>query len=339
MMRFRVLSVVVCVIVLLSACATTPTTPTQVQQVSDTSREPAVIATPNLPGRLLMAKAGDLWMWQNGNLQQITQSGNAWQPAFSRDGTRIVFVRRVESASDIMLTSASGGEAIQLTNNASNHPLHSFERIYDSTWAMYPSFSPDGNRIVYASQYGPPEGDPASEYRMIMYFMEARAGATREDAYADGSGNVGHAIFDVDGDGVYFAFAPAGQNGAPRIMRYQRSTGRLTIPAGMPDQTYDPALSPNGQTLYFAKRTATGTDIFALPVSGGTATPMTNLNSARAPAISPDGEWLVFLAVPAGSSGFEMYAQKLTQGQPDGDAVQMTRDQLFDADSGISWGN
>jgi hypothetical protein len=185
MMRFRFLSAVVSAIVLLSACGATPTTPTQVQQVSDTSREPAVIATPNLPGRLLLAKAGDLWMWQNGNLQQITQSGNAWQPAFSRDGTRIVFVRRVESASDIMLTSASGGEAIQLTNNASNHPLHSFERIYDSTWAMYPSFAPDGNRIVYASQYGPPEGDPASEYRMIMYFMEARAGATREDAYAD----------------------------------------------------------------------------------------------------------------------------------------------------------
>lgn len=330
---------IVIVVLVISACSQSTSTSNQTQQVSDSSRAPAVIATPNLPGRLLMAKAGDLWMWQNGNLQQITQSGNAWQPAFSRDGTRIVFVRRVESASDIMLTSTSGGEAIQLTNNASNHPLHSFERIYDSTWAVYPAFSPDGNQIVYASQFGPPEGDPASEYRLIMYFMEARAGAKRVDAYADGSGNVGHAVFDVDGDGVYFAFTPAGQNGAPRIMRYQRSSGRLTIPTGMPDQSYDPALSPDGKLLFFAKRTATGTDIFALPVSGGAPQAMTQLNTARAPAISPDGSWMVFLAVPAGESGFEMYAQKLVDGMPDGEPVQMTRDQLFDADSGISWGN
>lgn len=341
MIRNRILCtfIFISVLSLITACTTPSTTSTTtVQQVSDASRAPAVIATPNLPGRLLLAKAGDLWMWQNGNLQQITQSGNAWQPAFSRDGTRIVFVRRVESASDIMLTSASGGEAIQLTNNASNHPLHSFERIYDSTWAMYPSFSPDGNKIVYASQFGPPEGNPASEYRMIMYFMEARSGANREDAYADGSGNVGHAIFDIDGDGVYFAFSPAGQNGAPRIMYYQKSSGRLTIPKGMPDQSYDPALSSDGKTLFFAKRTATGTDIFALSLTAGQLTPITALNSARAPAISPDGEWLVFLAVPPGASGFEMYAQKLTDGKPDGDPVQMTRDQMFDVDSGISWG-
>ena len=138
---------------------------------------------------------------------------------------------------------------------------------------------------------------------------------------------------------IYFAFSPAGQNGAPRIMRYTIGNGRLTMPTGMPDQSYDPALSHDGQTIYFALRTATGTDIFGLPVNGGTPTQMTKLNTARAPAISPDGAWLVFLAVPAGAPGFELYAQKLKDGKLDGDAVQMTRDQLFDADSGISWGN
>jgi TolB protein len=327
------------VIIVLTACSSTTTVTNSDGTVSTSNRAPAVIATPDLPGRLLMSKAGDLMMWQAGNLQQITKSGDAWQPAFSRDGTRIVFVRRTESASDIMLTSAAGGEAIQLTDNMSRHALHSFERIYDSTWALYPSFSPDGSRIVYASQFGPPEGSPASEYRLIMYFMDARAGAKRIDGYADGSGNIGHSIFDVDGKNIYFAFNPAGQNGAPRIMRYTIESGRLTIPTGMPDQSYDPALSPDGQTIYFALRTATGTDIFGLPVNGGTPTQLTTLNTARAPAISPDGSWLVYLAVPAGAPGFELYAQKLKDGAPDGDAVQMTRDQLFDADSGISWGN
>lgn len=339
MKRFCWVIQLLLVMMILVACSGTTTVTNSDGTVSTTNRAPAVIATPDLPGRLLMSKAGDLMMWQAGNLQQLTKSGDAWQPAFSRDGTRIVFVRRTESASDIMLTSAAGGEAIQLTDNVSRHALHSFERIYDSTWAFYPSFSPDGSRIVYISQFGPPEGSPASEYRLIMYFMDARAGGKRVDGYADGSGNIGHSIFDVDGKNIYFSFNPSGQNGAPRIMRYTIGSGRLSIPIGMPDQSYDPALSPDGQMIYFVLRTPTGTDIYGLPANGGTPTQITKLNTVRAPAISPDGVWLVYLAVPAGASGFELYAQKLKDGKPDGDTVQMTRDQLFDADSGISWGN
>ncbi len=325
------------VLVMLVACTQTASPAPETNVTEDTALEPAVIASPDLPGRLLLAKQGDLWMWQEGNLYQITQSGDAWQPTFSRDGTRIVFVRRGQSFSDIMLTSAAGGDAVQLTDNGSRYPLQSFERIYDSLWAFYPSFSPDGSTIVFASQFGPPEGSPAAEYRFIMYTMEARAGAKRTSEYADGAGNVGHVIYDATGDGVYFAFTPAGQTGAPRIMRYNMNTGALTIPVGMPDQSYDPALDPSGTTLYFAKRTADGTDIFALPVAGGTPVQMTFLNTARAPALSPDGNWLVFLAVPDGEAGFELYAQAIVDNQPSGDPVLMTRDQLFDADSGISW--
>lgn len=314
---------------------------TQITANSDTPgavNSPAIIATPGLPGRLLLVKSGNLLMWHDGQLQQLTSSGDAWQPAFSRDGTRIVFVRRGQSYSDIMLTAATGGEAIQLTDNGSRHALQSFERIYDSLWAFYPNFSPDGSRIVYASQFGPPEGSPASEYRLVMYIQDARAGAERITAYSDGSGNVGHSIFDAENKGIYFAFNPAGQNGAPRIMYYNLASGGLSLPSGMPDQTYDPALSPDGKMLYYAKRDGDATDVYVIPTSGGTPVKLTNHKSARAPAVSPDGAWLVYLAVPAQAAGFELWALKLVNGVADGEPVQITRDQLFDADSGISWG-
>lgn len=327
--------------IMLVACSTSATEPVAPDgttvPVADVARDPAVIATPSLPGRLLLAKSGNLVMWANGNLQQLTVSGDAWQPAFSRDGTRIVFVRRGQSYSDVMLTSSAGGEAIQLTDNGSRHPLQSFERMYDSMWAFYPTFTPDGGRIAYASQYGPPEGSPAAEYRLIMYVMDARAGAERIDAFADGAGNVGRMIFENDGDHVIFEFNPAVE-GDPRILRYSIAQGTLTVPTGVPNHSYDPALSPDNSRLYFAKRDELQTDIHVLTFGTNVAQQITNLGAARSPEISPDGEWMVFLAIPEGASGFELWAQKLKDGLPDGEPVQMTRDQHFDADSGISWG-
>lgn len=336
----RVVLMVLTALILMACTQSTTNTTTSdgtVIPVAEGSRDPAVIATPSLPGRLLLAKAGNLVMWSNGALQQLTVSGDAWQPAFSRDGTRIVFVRRGQSYSDIMLTSSAGGEAIQLTDNGSRHPLQSFERMYDSMWAFYPTFTPDGSRIAYASQYGPPEGSPAAEYRLIMYVMDARSGAERSSAYADGTGNVGRMIFENDGDHVIFEFNPAVE-GDPRILRYSIAQDTLSVPTGVPNQSYDPALSPDNARLYFAKRDGQDTDIYVLKFGETTIQKLTNLGSARSPEISPDGEWMVFLAIPDGASGFELWAQKLKDGLPDGDVVQLTRDQHFDVDSGISWG-
>jgi TolB protein len=121
-------------------------------------------------------------------------------------------------------------------------------------------------------------------------------------------------------------------------MYYNLATGALSLPVGMPDQSYDPALSPDGATLFFAKRDSDGTDIYSIPTTGGTPQRLTTNKTARAPAVSPDGAWVVYLAVPPQAAGFELWAQKLADGKPDGDPVQITRDQLFDADSGISWG-
>jgi TolB protein len=338
MKRLIMIALMACVLIACVQPTTVQTTTNStVLPVAEVARDPAVIATPSLPGRLLLAKAGNLVMWSNGNLQQLTISGDAWQPAFSRDGTRIVFVRRGQSFSDIMLTSSAGGEAIQLTDNGSRHPLQSFERMYDSMWAFYPTFTPDGSRIAYASQFGPPEGSPAAEYRLIMYVMDARARAQRSNAYADGSGNIGRMIFENDGDHVIFEFNPA-VDSDPRILRYSISQRSLSVPTGVPNHSYDPALSPDNARLYFAKRDDQSTDIYMLNFGSSSAQKITNLGTARSPEISPDGEWMVFLAIPEGASGFELWAQKLKDGLPDGNPMQMTRDQLFDADSGISWG-
>jgi hypothetical protein len=47
-------------VVVLTACGSTTTVTNSDGTVSTTNRAPAVIATPDLPGRLLMAKAGEV---------------------------------------------------------------------------------------------------------------------------------------------------------------------------------------------------------------------------------------------------------------------------------------
>ncbi|MBP8240666.1 MAG: PD40 domain-containing protein [Saprospiraceae bacterium] len=60
-----------------------------------------------------------------------------------------------------------------------------------------------------------------------------------------------------------------------------------------------PALSPDGQTIYFSY----DSDIWRVPASGGLATRLTAMDGHETrPRVSPDGKWLAFSANQFGSS-------------------------------------
>jgi len=98
---------------------------------------PPTIAAPGLelPGRLLFAAGGQIWLWQSESGHALPGAGAAFQPAWSPDGTRIAFVERTESSSDVLIMSESGGEPIRLTGDGAGD-LHSYDRIYASVWAF-----------------------------------------------------------------------------------------------------------------------------------------------------------------------------------------------------------
>src|SRR5262245_16333924 len=73
------------------------------------SPPPVVVAEGSaLPGRLLFVVDGNLWLWQGQRGSPMTSSGDAYQPAWSPDGAQIAYVRREESASDLMRMAAAG---------------------------------------------------------------------------------------------------------------------------------------------------------------------------------------------------------------------------------------
>lgn len=294
-----------------------------------------------LPGRLLFVKGGDLWLWQGESGRALTGSGDAFQPAWSPDGARIAYVQRGESYSDLMLMPADGGAPQRLTHDGSNSPPHSYERIYDSVWSLYPAFSPDGSEIAFASQYGPPSGSPAADYHLALFGIPTGAGGGKTLLYADESGHVGRSVYAPDGATIVFADAPDGA-GTPQLYRYSRAAATAEPQPGAPEQSYDPAFSPDGRWLAFAARDGGRTDVFVSAAGGGTPMRLTSLGTARAPAFSPDGALLAFLAIAPGANSFDLWVAGLQPG-PDGapralEPRQITSGLGIDADSGVAWG-
>jgi len=334
----------------LISCASPASTPTPTPALGPLPTEPtARPAGPapsvaaqgeSLPGRLLFVQGGNLWLWQADAGRQLTDSGNAYQPAWSPDGRRIAYIQRDTSFSDLLVMPAEGGESLRLTEDGPDSSVYSYERIYTSMWAFYPAWSPDGATIAFASQAGPPGGQPAAEFRISLFATPAAAGGGRTQLYADESGHVGRLSYAPDGQSIAFAFGPAGE-GAPTIHRYTTADGSAVPLPGAPEQSYDPAFSPDGRRLAFAARANGRTDVFVMPV-GGPAVQLTNMGSARAPAFSPDGTQLAFLAIAPGGNSFDLWVLDLQLGsdgalQP-GQPRQITQGMGLDADSGVAWG-
>ena len=300
---------------------------------------PTVVSSgAGMPGRLLFVKNGDLWLWQGDTGQQLTNQGDLFQPTWSPNGTRIACVQRGASYSDIIIMAANGTEPLRLTNDGQNAPSNSFERIYHTLWAFYPAFSPDGTQVAFVSQAGPPVGEPAAEYNLSLYVTSAAAGGSKQQLYAAESGQVGRATYAPDGDLVFTNFS-TGQ-AAPQLLSYSQDSGAVAPLPGAPDQSYDPAFSHDGHWLAFAVRMNGRTDIFAMPGKGGAPVQLTNLGTARAPAFSPDGTKLAFLALAPQATRFDLWVVNLT---PEADGLrvdqphQITHNAGIDVDSGLAW--
>lgn len=337
---------------LLAACAgptplATPTAPAALLPVTPQPTRfagpaPTIVAAgARLTGRLLFVRDGNIWLWQEQTGRQLTDSGDTFQPAWSPDGVRIAYIQRDQSYSDLWVLPAEGGEPLRLTDNGSSQPLNSFERMYDTIWAFYPVFAPDGASIAFVSQSGPPYGSPAVDYRLSLFVRPALSGGEQRALYADAAGHVGRLAYAPDGSAIVFCFSAVGSEGVPQILRYNLANDSVAPQPDVPPQSYDPAFSPDSRWLAFAGRDGDRTDIFAAPATGGPLVRLTSLGTARAPAFSPDGRQVAFLAIAPGEIGFDIWVADI---RVDESGIQATAPRQVsvglraDADSGLAWG-
>jgi len=185
------------------------------------------------------------------SLRRLTDSGPRFasgdaQPAWTPDGTRIVFSRALSGAaqggSRIFVTGARGGPVVQLT------PTVAAGAQFHSDYA--PVVSPDGGTIVFQSDRpfsGRPEG---GRFDSDLYAMDLDGGNLR--VLVPGPTNDTDPAFSPDGRRVLFTrYDVPFRN--PRIISVDAATGRApyqhTI-TGLP--TAGATFSPDGRYIALA---------------------------------------------------------------------------------------
>jgi TolB protein len=299
-------------------------------------------------GKLYAVRGYNLWRFQGTAARQLTRSGDVLDPAVSKDGSHLAFIRRGRSYSDLWLADANAQNALAATR----HDGGSLARAF---WAFRPAWSPDGAAIAFVSDRGRPVGKH-EDLDPILWLYELNGQRfhplSRANPWAGGDTD---ATWSPAGDALlytsYLYEYPAGP--VARIaarLTYCDLKRRCDIFLSPPgERNFQPAWSPDGKWVAFVRGTGAGDDLYVMPAPApedlrGSAPFLT----ARAillasgmlaqPVWSPDGNWLAYLAVNRGGVDL-MVARFLTApavGVSPGVAVATHGG--FNAESRLSWG-
>jgi Tol biopolymer transport system component len=242
-----------------------------VNVVAGTTNNPStpISPSPNIPGssgRIVYSANGNLYLTDpQFNSPQLLHQGI--DPAFSPDGSKIVFAARQEGDYEIFVMNLDGSNVMRLTQS----------RARD----RYPAWSPDGTKIVFASVIFPDDWE--------IYTINA-----------DGTGGKAQ-ITNNNIDDFQPSWSPDGRRIA--FSRYDdeeenfdihslnlgsRSGRQLTTRAS---NDLHPSWSPDGTKLVF---TSAG-EIFVINANGGNLVRLTNTGEPDKQAnFSPDGSQIIF---------------------------------------------
>jgi eukaryotic-like serine/threonine-protein kinase len=229
---------------------------------------------------------GQLWIVNiaSGEKRKI-ETTDAVQPAWSPSGARIAFWGINDAGiRDIKTVSASGGEAVSVTD--------------DAFLDWNPVWSPDGKFLYFSSNRG-------GSMNLWRVSIDKKTGKVsgQPEALTTPSQFSKHLSFSRDGK--LFAFVQL--SGTSNIVRYDFDAAKETLSAKPTHITQgakinrNPAVSPDGEFIAFDAVRDRQEDLFLMRKDGSNLRQLTNdIHKDRAPRWSPDGKKLVFYSDRSG---------------------------------------
>ena len=279
--------------------------------VGQTATPPEIVVVPTekpgleVPGALLYAKDGNIWIQADGKANQLTTGGKDSMPSFAPDGSTVVFVRTREMAGlwtvngaskpyrmdvpSIMRIPAAGGEVTRILDGVVDPPGK-------RKWMGFirePVLSPDGRTIAMASDLPDPT---RSDVVMKTYDMKTEK---IKDLGLSQVAPLGHQDPAWRPDGLRLAYVRSerdGAKGVPRIYSYNVET-KKAVPITGPGYLH-PSWSSDGRYIAVTRTTAFGTDVAILDAkTGAELLRLTDDGASWAPAWSPRGDQVAYLHV------------------------------------------
>jgi len=286
---------------------------------------PEANAQASIGGRILFARAGEIYVSEDGSTSAVTQGGRYWgQPDWAPDGSHVALVGWGPNSTDIFVLTADRAELNQITRGQS-------ARVQANEWMFYPRWSPDGQSIAYLS-------DRTSQYTML-WLMRTDGGNQRQLTRPRGSLDAYDSfVWSPDGNQIA-ATGFSGTQSQIYVINVARPDNprTLTSEAG---SAYDPSWSPDGRFIAYAAKEGSRYSIKVIDSEGNDpATVLLQTDMARSPRWSPSGSAIAYLA--RGGPSFELFTVNIgfdNDGHPiAGRPNQLTTRFGVDATSGLSW--
>jgi Tol biopolymer transport system component len=232
-----------------------------------------------VPGTLLYAKDGNIWVQSGDQARQLTSSDAASDsmPAWSPDGSTVYFVRTTDATGTWVTLGVTRKYNLQIPSlmtvpaTGSGDPqqvLKGQVRSGQNRWSYFirePAISPDGTTAALIT-----DGPDPTRSDVLLKLLNLRTKKLTDPDLAESQG-LGHQDPAWSPDGKFLLYvknAREGSRGTPQIMRYNVATGRsavLTTGGYMA-----PAWSRDGRFVAATKTSSFGTDVVILDARNGT---------------------------------------------------------------------